>query len=336
MTMDVGVFLGSQYGADQDMAEAVRSMIEQTRLIRDNGYDAVWLGQHFLSAPDQYLQTTPMLARLAAEAGDMMLGTNLLLLPLMNPVDIAEQYATMDIIAGGKFVLGVGLGYRDEEFAAFQLQKKHRVGRMVESIEILKRLWTEDHVSYEGKHFTLNDVTIRPRPLQSPPPIWIGATADPAIKRAARIGDAWIATSMTEWGEMKQQVDFFHAERAAAGRPKEVEFAKCVELFVGDDKASALAEAEPYIGAKYKAYYSWGMGDNVPGESGAGISDFNQLAENRFIIGGVEDVIKDCLYHRDVLGVTHLIVRLNFPGMPFELVQRNIERFGQEVIPAIR
>lgn len=335
--MEFGVFLGSQYGPEQDMAAAVEQMIEQTRLIRDNGYDALWLGQHYLSAPDQYLQTTPMLGRLAAETGDMILGTNLLLLPLLNPVDIAEQYAAMDIISGGKLILGVGLGYRDEEFAAFGVQKKHRVGRLVESIEILRRLWTEDDVTYEGKHFALDAVTIRPRPLQSPrPQIWIGATADPAIKRAARIGDGWIATSMTEWGEMKQQVDLYHQERQAAGLHEAAPFAKCVELFIGDDKASALAEAEPYIGAKYKSYYSWGMGNNVPGDSGAGISKFSDLAANRFIIGGVDDVIEGCRYHRDVLGVTHLIVRLNFPGMPPELVRRNIERFGREVIPAFR
>ena len=335
--MDVGVFLGSQYAPDQDIYAAFQGLIEQTRLIRDNGYDAIWLGQHFLSAPDQYLQTTPMLARLAAEAGDMKLGTNLLLLPLMNPVDIAEQYATMDVISGGKLILGVGLGYRDAEFEAFQLRKKDRVGRLEEGVEILKRLWTEENVSFEGKHFTLDNVTISPRPIQKPrPQIWFGATADPAIRRAAVQGDAWIATSMTEWGEMEQQVALYHQTRKEAGLPEKVEFAKCVELYVGDDKESAVKEAEPYIGAKYKAYYSWGMGDNVPGNSGAGMSDFAELTRNRFIIGGVDDVIQDCLYHRDTLGVTHLIVRLNFPGMPMELVRRSIERFGKEVIPAIR
>lgn len=335
--MKIGVFLGSQYGADEDIQGAVHGLIDQTRLIRDSGYDAIWLGQHFLSHPEQYLQTTPLLARLSAESGEMTVGTNLLLLPMLNPVDVAEQYATLDIISGGRLVLGVGLGYRDEEFAAMQLDKRHRVGRMVEGIEILSRLWTEDHVSHQGRHFQLDDVSIAPKPLQQPrPPIWIGATADKAIERAATHADAWIATSMTEWGEMKRQVELYHAARAAAGLPKEVRLAKCVEVFVGTDKESALAEAEPYIGAKYAAYYSWGMGDNVPGESGAGISSFADLARNRFFVGGPEDVIQDCLHHRDELGVTDLIVRLNFPGMSPELVRRNIERFATQVAPHVR
>jgi alkanesulfonate monooxygenase SsuD/methylene tetrahydromethanopterin reductase-like flavin-dependent oxidoreductase (luciferase family) len=335
--VDIGVFLGSQYAADEDIVVAVQDLIEQTRLIRDTGYDAIWLGQHFLSHPAQYLQTTPLLSRLSAEAGDMNVGTNLLLLPMLSPVDVAEQYATLDVITGGKLILGVGLGYRAEEFAAMQLDKKDRVGRLVEGVEILKRLWTEDHVTFHGKHFNLDDVSIAPKPAQSPrPEIWFGATADKAIQRAATHADAWIATSMTEWGEMKRQVELYHQARADAGLAKEVRFAKCVELYVGDDKDSALREAEPFIGAKYKAYYSWGMGDNVPGESGAGISDFGELTKNRFIVGGVQDVIEDCLYHRDELGVTDLIVRLNFPGMPKALVRRNIERFATEVIPHVR
>lgn len=335
--MDIGVFLGSQYAEDQDIAVAVQDLVEQTRLIRDTGYDAIWLGQHFLSHPEQYLQTTPMLARLAAEAGEMSIGTNLLLLPMLSPVDVAEQYATMDAISGGRLIMGVGLGYRAEEFAAMQLDKKDRVGRLVEGVEILKRLWTEDHVTFHGKHFTLDDVSIAPKPVQKPrPQIWFGATADKAIERAATHADGWIATSMTEWGEMERQVELYHRTRAEAGLPAKVPFAKCVELYVGDDKESALREAEPFIGAKYKAYYSWGMGNNVPGESGAGISDFGELTRNRFIVGGPDDVIADCLHHRDVLGVTDLIVRLNFPGMPRELVRRNIERFATEVIPHIR
>lgn len=335
--MDVGVFIGSQLKASQDPYQSVQEMVGQTGLIRECGYDSVWLGQHYLSAPDQYLQTTPFLARLIAESGEMTVGTNLLLLPMLNPVDIAEQYATMDILSGGRLVLGVGLGYRDEEFRAMQVQKKDRVGRFVEGIEILRRLWTEDHVSFEGRHFRLDDVTISPKPMQKPrPQIWIGATADPAIRRAATLGDGWIATSMTRWDEMQTQIELFHRTRAEAGLDAQVPVAKCVEVYVGATREEAFEEAEKYIGAKYKAYYSWGMGDNVPGESGAGISDFSELARERFFVGDVESVIADCLHHRDVLGVTHLIVRLNFPGMPDRLVRANIERFGREVIPAIR
>lgn len=334
--MKVGVFLGTQHPADTDMRRAFQEHLEQTRALRDAGYDAVWVGQHYLTHPDQFFQPTPLLARLAAEAGEMTIGTNLLLLPLFNPVDVAEQYATMDIIAGGRLVLGVGLGYRQQEYDAFAVDRATRTHRFEEALELLKRLWTEDHVTFEGRFWRVKDVSIRPRPLQRPrPPVWIGAAADPAVARAARLGDAWISTSVTTFSAIKAQVDVYRRARAEAGLPPAAEYAKCVELYVADDRRRAFEESVPYIAAKYRSYYSWGMGKNVPGESGESLA-LEELARDRFVIGTPDDVIRECLRHRDELRVTHLIVRFNFPGMSQANVLRAIRLFGKEVIPAVR
>jgi len=334
--MKIGVFLGTQHPADTDMRRAFQDHLEQTRALRDAGYDAVWVGQHYLTYPDQFFQTTPLLARLAAEAGEMTIGTNLLLLPLCNPVDVAEQYATMDIIAGGRLILGVGLGYRQQEYDAFAVDRVTRTRRFEEALDLLKRLWTEDHVTFDGRFWRVKDVSIRPRPLQRPrPPIWIGAAADPAVARAARLGDAWIATSVTTFSAIKAQVEVYRRARAAAGLPPAAEYAKCVELYVAEDRRRAFEESVPYIAAKYRSYYSWGMGKNVPGESGESLA-LEDLARDRFVIGTPDDVIRECLRHRDELGVTHLIVRFNFPGMSQANVLKAIRLFGKEVIPAVR
>ncbi|MFQ5972245.1 MAG: LLM class flavin-dependent oxidoreductase [Alphaproteobacteria bacterium] len=333
--MKFGVFIGTQHQSGGDIARAVDEHVEQVRAIRESGFDAIWVGQHYLTYPEQFLQTTPLLARLAAEAGEMVVGTNLLLLPLHNPVDVAEQYATMDIIAKGRFVLGVGLGYRGVEYSVFGVDPKSRVSRFTEALEIVKRLWTEDHVTFTGKHFHFSDVSVRPRPLQTPrPPIWIGATTDPAVKRAAVLGDAWIATSLTTLAAMKEQVALYHRTRQEAGLPPAKEFAKCVELYVAEDRQRAFQESAPYIMAKYRSYYAWGMAGNVPGRTGADLP-MEELVKDRFIIGSPEDCIEGCLEHRDLLGVTHLIVRLNFPGMPQKNVLKTIRLFGREVISAL-
>src|SRR5690606_26269053 len=111
---------------------------------------------------------------------------------LHKPIDVAEQWANIDVMSGGKLIFGVGIGYRDVEFQAFGTTQKDAPRRLEESLEIVKRLWTEDKVSYEGSHFTLADASCPIKPLQKPmPPIWIGANADSAIRRAARISDAW-------------------------------------------------------------------------------------------------------------------------------------------------
>lgn len=334
--MKFGVFIGTQHPADADIAKCMEQSIELTRAIRDNGFDAIWVGQHYLTHPQQFLQTTPMLARLAAEAGDMAIGSNLLLLPLHNVIDVAEQYATMDIIAGGRLILGIGLGYREIEYENFGVVKKTRARLFEEQIEALKLLWEQDDATYEGDFIRFKNISIRPKPLQKPrPPIWIGATSDPAVKRAARMGEAWIATSMTTTEAIRKQVALYHDTRAEAGLPRAAEFPKCVELYVADDAERAFEESAPYMAAKYKSYYSWGQGSIVPGKSGADLP-IEELVKDRFIIGTPEDCIKGCLAQRDELGVTHLLVRFNFPGMQHENVLNAIRLFGQKVIPAVK
>lgn len=334
--MKIGVFLGTQHPADSDARRAFEDHLEQTRTLRDEGYDAVWVGQHYLTYPEQFFQTTPLLARLAADAGDMTIGTNLLLLPLHNPVDVAEQYATMDVIAGGRFVLGVGLGYRSQEYEAFGVDRKTRARRFEEAIELLKRLWTEDHVTFEGLFFRVNDVSIRPRPLQKPrPPIWIGAAADPAVRRAALVGDAWISTSLATFATIKEQIALYRRTRSDAGLPPASEYAHSIECYVAADRKRAFDESAPYIAAKYRSYYAWGMGKNVPRESGEGLR-VEELVRDRFVIGTPDDVIRECRRRRDELGATHLVVRFNFPGMSQAAVLATIRLFGREVIPAIR
>src|SRR5207244_7996780 len=149
--------------------------------------------QHSLSDPFTYFQPIPTLARDSAEARGMTLGTGCLLLPLHHPVEIAEQLATLDVITAGRFVFGVGLGYRDVENEAMGLNPKERVGRLVEGLEVIERLWNGEPVTYHGTHFRLREVRISMRPLQQPrPPVWLAANADAGVRRAARLGDTWL------------------------------------------------------------------------------------------------------------------------------------------------
>src|SRR5437667_6413578 len=144
------------------------------------------------SAPWPDSQQFPFLCRMMAETPNMRLNFGLILLSLHKPLDIAEQIATVDVMSGGKVIFGVALGYREVEFLAFGTTQRERVRRFEENLEAIKRLWTEDAVDMVGSHFTLQGASPPTKPLQKPhPPIWVGANADPAIRRAARLGDCW-------------------------------------------------------------------------------------------------------------------------------------------------
>ena len=122
------------------------------------------------------LQPLLLLSNLATQAPGLYLGTAVFLLPLHHPVAVAEQTATVDILSGGKFLFGVGQGYRDLEFQSFGLQKRDRRRRMAEGLQVIRKLWAEDNVTFNGEFFQLDGVTMSPKPLQQPgPPVFVGA-----------------------------------------------------------------------------------------------------------------------------------------------------------------
>jgi len=142
-----GVMVLNQYLPEEPFVGKVQESLEQVRAARDAGFDLICVGQHYLSAPYQMPTTFPFLARLAAESGDMQVAATVILLPLHSPVEIAESVATLDALCGGRFVLGVGLGYREEEYIGFGVRRQDRVGRFLESIQLmncsgLKRKWS--------------------------------------------------------------------------------------------------------------------------------------------------------------------------------------------------
>ena len=137
-------------------------------------------GQHYLAAPYQMSAVFPLLSRLAAEAGEMRVAATVILVPLHNPVELAESIATLDCITDGRFVFGVGLGYRDEGVHRLRVERSQRVGRLNEAMELIKRLWSEDEVEFSGKYYTVPKTKISTKPVQNPhPPIWVAATMTP-------------------------------------------------------------------------------------------------------------------------------------------------------------
>ena len=219
--MKLGIYLNAQHPRGDDPARRFAETLEQARVIRALGFDSIWGGEHHATPGFHYFPLMPMLQRLAAEAEGLAFGTNLVLLPLHNPVEIAEIAAFLDIATGGRFTLGIGLGYRSEEFAIFGVRMAERVSRLTEGVELIGRLWTEDAVTHHGRHWTLDKVTIRPRPLQTPRPlILVGSQVPAGIERAARIADGWLVVPVPTIEEFASQVRIFTAARTAAGPPR--------------------------------------------------------------------------------------------------------------------
>ena len=174
-----------------DIARHLEDDLDLVRRADALGFDGIVKGSHYSAHPFESVQQIPFLSYCAAIAPRLRIICGLVLVPLHKPLDLAEQLATLDLLSGGKLVFGAGIGYRDVEFKAFGLTRKQAARRFEEGLTAVKRLWTEDFVDMVGSHFTLEHANCAVKPLQKLPPIWIGANADIAVRRAARLGDCW-------------------------------------------------------------------------------------------------------------------------------------------------
>jgi len=172
-------------------------ILELAIAAEDNGFASVWATDHIImprrlkSPYDELFEPFVTLASIAAKTSGVKLGTSVLVLPQRDPFLVAKQAATLDHFSGGRTILGVGAGWAEGEFEYLGADFKKRGKVLDESIDLLRRLWTDSVINYSGKFFRVSDAVSFPKPVQKVIPIWVGGTSDAAIERAARVGDGW-------------------------------------------------------------------------------------------------------------------------------------------------
>tara|TARA_B100000686_G_scaffold42581_1_gene44486 strand:+ start:11785 stop:12816 length:1032 start_codon:yes stop_codon:yes gene_type:complete len=336
--MKIGYFISSQKPSGTDSVTALNEQIKLVQYARDQGWDSFFTGQHYLCEEDiQMFQNIPVLSRLKAEAGHMTLGIGVLLINLLNPVFIAETVATMDVIAEGNMAFGVGLGYRDVEFDALGVPKGQRLKRFLDCLDLVKRLWTEDEVSFESDYCVLNKVKLNMRPIQKPyPPIWFAANSDPAVKRAAHLGDTLFINPHATTQTINRQMDIYRSELDSLGKPFPKELPCIKEVFCAKDKKTALEMARPFLEVKYADYARTGQDKALPEDEVSWDNlPFEELMKDRFILGSPEECYEGLLPYLQ-MGVNHLIIRTSWIGMPYSTTLQSMRLFSEEVVPALK
>ena len=329
--MKLGLYMATQWRQGADLGPELANLIEQVRVAKASGLASLMVGQHFVSSPLQMFQAMPLLARLASEAEGMRLGPGLLLLPLLNPVIVAEETATLDWLTNGNAIIGLGLGYRQEEFDSIGVPIKERVPRFVEAVEVIRKLWRDDVVEHRGRYHTLSKVQASIKPQQrGGPPIWMAGDSELPVKRAAKLADAWMPSPMVSEEGVKKLGALFRETRAAAGLPAAKEFPIIRECHVGSGTGKALDEVREPLSFKYEAYASWGGASGfVPADRIR--ADFDKFAANRFIIGSESEVVEQIGRYGEHTGTDHMLLRVQWPGLDQKTVVRTLERLGRVV-----
>lgn len=308
-------------------ADIYREVIDRCVAAENAGFDSVWTSEHhFLD--DGYMPSLLVLCAAIAEATSRIeIGTAVLLAPLHDPLRVAEDAATVDLISGGRLILGIGAGWRAEEFDVFGVGQDERAKLMRETVRILRGAWGPGTVEIDGRQ-----VNVTPKPAH-PIPIWMGGFAPGAIKRAGRIGDGFLGSSSGTSG-----IDaFVQAKQLALGArtdSKDFSFALHVPVYVG-----AWDEVKTYY-----TYLRWKYGDMAVARGNTNQTspppvDANTEAQLRptIICGTPDEVVAEIARFRDALGDDiHFIFRSDFPGMPQTQQLKLIADIGRDVIGALR
>jgi alkanesulfonate monooxygenase SsuD/methylene tetrahydromethanopterin reductase-like flavin-dependent oxidoreductase (luciferase family) len=254
------------------------------------GYAWVSVGQHWLSHPTVWPQPFPLLARLAPETGSMRLKTSMLLLPILNPVEVAENVATLNHITHGRLDVGVAIGYRELELGAAGLARSDRVAKLEESLELMKRLWRGEAVTFKGRYTRVEDGRMGFTPCQMPhPPLEMGAQSEGATRRAARLTDGVFFGPQLGWTDVARFGALFREERARIGAASAGSVGASRSLIVGASKERAAAAARGYLEKTFTMYRAWRMQEPAMGRLRLG---FEAALEDWTIHGTPHDCVE--------------------------------------------
>jgi len=310
-----------------------RDALEEVVRAEDLGFDSVWMEEHHSVTDHYWPSPLPVLAGFATRTTRMRLGTDILVAPFYHPVRLAEDAAMLDVMSGGRFVLGIAIGYKPDEFALYGAALEKRGARFEEQLAVMKALWTQDRVAFHGTYYTV-DGRLEPRPVTRPhPPVWIGGWGDIALRRAATLADNWVPGPTADLARLLAGKQQFLANRRAAGRNEAVtEWPLTRDVIIADTDREARELAEKHIMISYRKEYAGGW--RHPFIDASIATDLDALMQNRFLIGGPDQVVRALRPFVTEYGMTHLICRVFFPGMPHRHIMRELELIAKEVRPA--
>jgi alkanesulfonate monooxygenase SsuD/methylene tetrahydromethanopterin reductase-like flavin-dependent oxidoreductase (luciferase family) len=315
----------------QFYGEALEEVVRAEEL----GFDSVWMEEHHGVKDHYWPSPLTVLAGFATRTSRMLLGTDILVMPFYHPVRLAEDVALLDVISGGRFILGTAIGYKPDEFALYGTPLKKRGARFEEGLKLMQTLWTEETATFKGQYYELENGRIEPKPLTKPhPQVWIGGWGKLTLKRAATLGQNWIPGPTADLARLQDGKHQFLVHRSAAGLAAPTEWPLTRDVIIADTDREARELAERHIMVSYRQEYAGGW--RHPFIDASIAADLDGLMRDRFLIGGPDQVIAGITRFVEVYGLTHLICRLFFPGMPHAHIMRELDLLAREVMPAFR
>lgn len=336
MKLGYGLITCQRYPGDpRTPTDLYREALELARLCEDVGLDSVWTSEHHFWDDDYMPSLLVMSAAMAAVTTKIEIGTGVLLAPLYDPIRLAEDAATVDLISGGRFILGLGIGWRQEEFDRLGIPMEGLGRRMSETVRVLRRAWGPSTFTFEGEVYNYPTTNVTPKPSRRIP-IWLGGFVDDAVRRAGRIADGYLG-SLVAIDDVRRRVDLakegIARRNEASGR--DFTFAIHEPVLVTADGSGGVEEFLPYVHNSRWKYddmrqeFGRSTDGSLP-EPPAMDEKRKQALQSMLIAGDASQVAARIHEFGEAAGEDlHFVARSYYPGVPFDQAKRLVELLGE-------
>lgn len=324
--MKLGLFLSAHCAPEEDASRRLRQIVEQALAAEELGFSSLHLGHHYL-AKSAFFQPLPLAAHLASVTERIRIAFGIYLLPVHNPLAVAEQFATLDVLSNGRIIAGFGVGYREKEYLAFGIPYEERFVRLDESVAIIRALWQGDEVTTSGHFGTLERARVNLLPIQSDgPPIMLGAYTSRGIRRVAEHDATWLAPPDGDEETLSARFSLFRKLLAENGLSLDREYPLAREGFIAESGDRAMFKARDYLVETYRNYRSLSALQGI---------DFEALVAEHALVCGPDEAVGRLNRLQRELGVTEVILRMDWSGLPPSDAMEAIETVGKYVIPQL-
>ena len=301
--VDIGISLPQSFADGRVDLDLIRGFVQRAEAL---DYHSLWVVEQIIGSV-AVLEPVSLLAYVAGISSRARIGSSVLVTNLRNPVQLAKSLSTIDHLSGGRLIVGLGLGPSVDTYPAFGVPPEHRVSRFVEGVQVMKALWTQPSARLHGRFWRLDGVPMEPKPVQTPhPPLWFGARAPAALKRAVAHGDGWMGAGSSSNEDFKREVGELRLLLEQAGRdPATFTLSKRVYLAVDDDEARAERRLMEWFGHFYN----------------------NPAMAKRVCVWGSEQKCLDHLAELVQAGAQHLLLNPLYDSM------EHMELFSERLIP---
>jgi alkanesulfonate monooxygenase SsuD/methylene tetrahydromethanopterin reductase-like flavin-dependent oxidoreductase (luciferase family) len=323
----------------QSLPAAHREMLEQASRAEELGFDSIWVAEQHFSPERQCPSPFLIGTAIAARTERIKVGVYTTM-TFAHPIRLAEDAAVLDVLSEGRLILCAGTGYRKEEFAAYGVAAEGKRSRIRESLEILRLAWADEPFVYRGKYFTIpavspDDTTgeeypplsVFPKPIQNPVPIWMAAFGNVGVRQAGRLGLPLFTSPLESIPQLKERDGLYRAALQEAGQ-RQTLFPLIRSVYVAETAERARTDTETALLAQYRRYSRWRPQVAMEGT-------FETLTADRFIIGDPDHCVAQIQRYATELGVNYLVCRMNLAGLAPTNVLNSIRLFAREVMPRL-